>query len=176
MTRQTEPMSPDAEIEPAPGALPVEPRGADQAFAVGRRRVLGLAVAAGAVGLVAACGGGNDSTSSAATTSGSSPSTPSSSPPAGGLAKTAEIPVGGGVVLEAKKVVVTQPAAGTFKAFTATCTHASCIVASVANGLITCPCHGSQYSATDGSVKRGPATGALTAIAVKVEGDSVVRA
>jgi Rieske Fe-S protein len=47
------------------------------------------------------------------------------------VATTAEIPVGGGAVLKDKKVVVTQPEAGTFKAFTAVCTHQGCIVQEV---------------------------------------------
>ena len=39
-----------------------------------------------------------------------------------------------------------------------------------------CPCHGSQYSVKDGSVTGGPAPKALAAIAVKVDGDQVVKA
>ncbi|MDQ1640823.1 MAG: hypothetical protein QOJ90_174 [Actinomycetota bacterium] len=169
-------MSPHVEIEPAHGDSPTETRGPHEAFMVGRRRVLGLAVAAGAVGVVAACGGGSDPSSSATTTAAS---TPPSSPATTGpvpLAKTADIPVGGGIVIDAQKVVVTQPTSGTFKAFTAICTHASCLVDSVANGVISCPCHGSQYSATNGAVLRTPATQPLAEIAVKVVGDSVVRA
>ena len=48
-------------------------------------------------------------------------------------------------VLEAKQVVITQPTQGTFKAFTAVCTHEGCIVTSVADGTITCPCHMGQF-------------------------------
>jgi hypothetical protein len=44
-------------------------------------------------------------------------------PGAGVLAATADIPVGGGRVFAAADVVVTQPRAGTFVAFSATCTH-----------------------------------------------------
>ena len=68
------------------------------------------------------------------------------------MIKTADIPVGGGKIFDADNVVVTQPIAGTFKAFGATCTHQNCLVQSISDGLITCPCHGSQYSITDGSV------------------------
>ena len=78
-----------------------------------------------------------------------------------------------GVVLADKKVVVTQPAAGEFKAFSAVCTHQGCAVASVANGVIVCPCHNSQFSASDGSVKGGPAPAPLAAVAVTVSGDQV---
>jgi Rieske Fe-S protein len=85
------------------------------------------------------------------------------------------VPVKGGVVLDDKKIVVTQPASGEFKAFTAVCTHQSCTVASVKANTITCPCHGSTYSALDGSVQGGPAPSPLREIPVTVEGDQVVR-
>ena len=78
--------------------------------------------------------------------------------------------------MDAEKVVVTQPAEGEFKAFTAVCTHQGCVVGSVADNEISCPCHGSLFSAEDGSVVTGPATAPLTEIEVQVKGGSVVRA
>jgi Rieske Fe-S protein len=92
------------------------------------------------------------------------------------LATTAEIPVGGGKVLTAQKIVITQPQAGTFHAFTAICTHQGCIVNTVSGGTINCPCHGSEYSIVNGSVVRGPAPLPLAAVAIKVEGTSIVQA
>ncbi|MCI3225107.1 Rieske (2Fe-2S) protein [Streptomyces sp. NP-1717] len=89
------------------------------------------------------------------------------------LAKTADIPEGGGKVFEAQGVVVTQPSAGQFKAFSSECTHSGCAVGSIANGTITCPCHGSQFDASDGSVKKGPATKPLGAASITVEGDEI---
>lgn len=89
------------------------------------------------------------------------------------LAKVADVPVGGGLVLEGRRIVLTQPQAGTIKAFTAVCTHQGCVVADVSNGTINCPCHGSAYKIADGSVANGPATRALRSIAVKVEGTEV---
>jgi hypothetical protein len=41
-------------------------------------------------------------------------------------------------VFPAEKVVVTQPSAGEFKAFSAVCTHLQCVVDQVANGTIDC--------------------------------------
>jgi Rieske Fe-S protein len=69
--------------------------------------------------------------------------------------------VGGGVVLDNAAYVVTQPKKGTYKAFTSVCTHAGCTVASVVNGRIHCGCHGSNYSASNGSVVTGPAVAPL---------------
>ena len=150
-----------------------------------RRRMLQLAVVTGVGGTVlAACGGGDEPTAST-TTSDPAPESPSPSPsedgssPAGGgggLVATGDVPVGGGVILDGKKIVVTQPSKGTFKAFTAVCTHQQCTVASVRKGLISCPCHGSGFDAADGSVRNGPASSPLREIAVTVEGDQVVEA
>jgi Rieske Fe-S protein len=92
------------------------------------------------------------------------------------LATTAEIPVGGGKVLTAQKIVITQPQAGTYHAFTAICTHLGCIVNSVSGGTINCPCHGSKYSIVNGSVVNGPAPLPLAAVSIKVEGTSIVEA
>ena len=170
MSRKTEVMQqteqPDAPLAP-PGTS--------------RRSVLGAAVAVGAVGVVAACGGGGEAKAPAASTSAAStePSTASSSPAADGgeaLTSTADVPVGSGVILADAKVVVTQPKAGTFKAFSSTCTHMNCQVTSISDGRIACPCHGSSYSIADGSVEGGPAPRPLPKVAIKVEGDEVIRA
>ena len=48
-----------------------------------------------------------------------------------------------------------------FNALSVQCTHEGCPVNPPVNGVITCPCHGSQYN-LDGSVRHGPAQFALT--------------
>jgi Rieske Fe-S protein len=92
------------------------------------------------------------------------------------LARTADIPVGGGKILTDKKIVITQPQAGSFDAFTAVCTHQGCTVGSVAGGTINCPCHGSKFSITNGSVVNGPATSPLAPVSIKAQGSSIVQA
>jgi Rieske Fe-S protein len=109
----------------------------------------------------------------ASSAAGSAPAAAGGAPAA--LATTAEIPVGGGKILTAQKIVITQPQAGTFHAFTAICTHLGCIVNSVSGGTINCPCHGSKYSIVNGSVVNGPAPLPLAAVAIKVEGTSIVQ-
>lgn len=142
-----------------------------------RRAILGAAAAVGAAGVVAACGGSSPSTSAPSTSGASTEPTASASPSTGeALTTTAKVPVGSGVILADAKVVVTQPTAGEFKAFSSTCTHMSCQVSGFAGDRITCPCHGSSYSIVDGSVQGGPAPRPLPKVAVKVEGDEVVRA
>lgn len=86
---------------------------------------------------------------------------------------TADIPVGGGVVVAEPPVVLTQPTVGEFKAFTSICPHQGCKVSEVSNNEIYCPCHGSKFSALDGSVIQGPATEGLAAAAVAVDGTKV---
>ncbi len=89
------------------------------------------------------------------------------------LAATSQIPVGSGKIFTGPRVVVTQPAAGDFKAFSAVCTHMGCIVNQISDGTIDCPCHGSQYSITTGDVVAGPAPSPLPAKQITVSGDSV---
>ncbi|MFF8972589.1 Rieske (2Fe-2S) protein [Streptomyces sp. NPDC014995] len=149
-----------------------------------RRTVVAAAGAAGLTVALTACGGSDDDASSSSASSGGSTGSTGStggseSASTGGaaagsaLTTTAEIPEGGGKVFDAEKVVVVQPTAGEYKAFSAVCTHAGCAVKSVADGVINCPCHQSNFSVTDGSVKSGPATKPLPEVQITVSGDSI---
>lgn len=140
-----------------------------------RRAVLGGVAAVGAGAVLAACGGDTASDTGNGGSSGSDRGGSGGDAPADGvLGTTDKVPVGGGTVFQDAKVVVTQPTEGDFKAFTAVCTHSGCTVASVDGDTIQCNCHGSQYSATDGSVTRGPAPEALGAKKVEIDGDNIV--
>ncbi|MBA3780774.1 MAG: Rieske (2Fe-2S) protein [Nocardioides sp.] len=92
------------------------------------------------------------------------------------LAKTSDIAVGACTVYPDAKVVVTQPTEGEFKCFTAVCTHQGCLVSSGSDGVIPCNCHGSQFSLEDGSPQAGPATTALAAVEIVVDGDNIALA
>jgi len=118
----------------------------------------------------------SDQTGSGQTGSGpsSSPQPASGQPPS--LALTSDVPVGGGKILADKKIVITQPRAGSFEAFTAICTHQGCTVSSVSGGTVNCPCHGSKFSIANGSVVTGPAPSALAPVSIKVQGTSIVQA
>ncbi|MFC8174538.1 Rieske (2Fe-2S) protein [Streptomyces sp. NPDC057325] len=144
-----------------------------------RRTVLLAAAALTATG----CGADGDDDGGTATATPEAPETPEASespdPPeddGGALARTSEIPVGGGAVFPEEKVVVTQPTAGEFKAFSAVCTHQGCLVNKVADGTIDCPCHGSKFRVADGSVVTGPATRPLPAERIDVSGGTITLA
>ncbi|MGW1672169.1 Rieske (2Fe-2S) protein [Streptomyces sp. NPDC002324] len=134
-----------------------------------RRTVLATG-AAGTAALLMGCGGdeGGDTAER---------SSPGDTAADGGeeLAKTADIPVGGGKIFDEQKIVVTQPAEGDFKAFSAVCTHMGCIVSSVSDGTIDCACHGSKFKVADGAVVHGPATEPLPAEKITVAGNSILR-
>jgi Rieske Fe-S protein len=90
------------------------------------------------------------------------------------LGQASDIPVGGGAIYKAAKVVVTQPASGQYKAFSAVCTHVGCIVNKVTNGTIDCPCHGSEFKITNGAVVTGPAPSPLPAKQIKIVDGRVI--
>jgi len=129
-------------------------------------RGAGLVVAAGAL---AACSKSEEKPAA----TGDSGSSAAAKPAGDVITKTADVPVGGGVIVG--EVVVTQPAAGSFKGFSSKCTHKGCAVNKVADGTIDCPCHGSKFN-LDGSVANGPATAPLETMAIAVKGDSIVSA
>jgi Rieske Fe-S protein len=114
-------------------------------------------------------GGFTPATSGTGTSAGDS----APAPAATALAATSQVPDGGGKIIDGENIVITQPQSGSFRAFSAICTHEGCFVSSVSNGTINCPCHGSKFSIKDGSVVKGPATRPLAAIAIKVEGASI---
>lgn len=137
---------------------------------VGRRTLLrgagGTVVAA--CGLVG-CGGDDEAGSGGTETSGGG---------GGTTVSAADVPVGGGTIVE-ETYVVTQPTKGDFKAFSAACTHQGCVVAEVADNTITCNCHGSQFDAETGEPVSGPSGAAASSIdplpeePISVDGDTI---
>ena len=137
---------------------------------VTRRVILrGAALGGVALPLLAACGSDTEAAKQPAT----SDSTSTGSGAGMDIATTADVPVGGGTIFADEKIVLTQPAEGEFKAFTAVCTHKGCTVTTVKDGTINCPCHGSKFSIEDGSVQDGPAPSPLPAKNVEVTGSSL---
>jgi Rieske Fe-S protein len=139
--------------------LPMTETSGPPSVHLSRRSVIAGAAAIGVTSALAACGSDPE---------------PASSGTGTGTTKTvsaSQVPVGGAAIVG--DVVVSQPTAGSYKAFSAVCTHQNCVVSRVEGTKITCPCHGSQFSATDGSVITGPANRALIAKTVTPSGDTL---
>ena len=128
----------------------------------------------GAVPSAMAMGPAAPAASPGATSDGGS--TPKKEPATRGvvLGSAGEIPVGGGMVFTAARIVVTQPARGQYHAFSAVCTHVGCVVNQVSSGTIDCPCHGSRFKITDGAVVAGPAPSPLPKRQIRIVGGKVV--
>ncbi|MDL5158006.1 Rieske (2Fe-2S) protein [Actinomycetospora termitidis] len=134
-----------------------------------RRALCGLVVALAAPAALAACSSGSESGGQAPPAGGSGGGGTTTAPPAGGT-PVAQIPVGGGTVVDGPNgpVLLTQPQAGVIKAFDAACPHQGTPVDPPEGGTITCPNHGSQFDATSGALKKGPAESGLTPVATTV--------
>ncbi|GAA0392437.1 MULTISPECIES: Rieske (2Fe-2S) protein [Micromonospora] len=145
-----------------------------------RRALLAGAGAAGAAAMLAACGGGDDD--GAANTSPGPQVTNTGDAGGGGrqdsqsLARTSDIPVGGGAILSAQGIVITQPSPGEFRGFDPKCPHQGCNVTTIEGGTINCVCHNSRFSIEDGSVQSGPSPAPLGRKDVKVSGDQIALA
>ena len=86
-----------------------------------------------------------------------------------------EVPVGGSyeVSLDGRRVLISQPTAGTVTGFSARCTHQGCTVRATEDGLV-CPCHGSEFDPATGAAVHGPATEPLAPVGVAISGPDVV--
>lgn len=91
----------------------------------------------------------------------------------------ASVPSGSGLLVDMPgnaQLLVVQPRSGEFRAFNPSCPHVGSFVNPPAQGVITCPLHGSTFDASDGSVRKGPATSGLVEVAVVRSGDDLVLA
>lgn len=141
---------------------------------VSRRHALtGAATAGLGLPLLSACGGDSETASDGGSApSSSAPSTSASGGSGGAIATTADVPVGGGLIVADSQVVITQPTEGQFKGFSSTCTHEGCQVAEVQE-TINCPCHGSTFSLETGEPTGGPAPSPLGEVPLDVQGDRI---
>ncbi|MFK0256858.1 Rieske (2Fe-2S) protein [Streptomyces sp. NPDC090445] len=141
---------------------------APQPPAAARRTVLkGAAAIVGAAGAGAALTGCSTETNSGA----GSPAVPTAPVE---LGAASEVPVGGAKLYRERKLVVSCPAEGQYKAFSAQCTHAGCVLDKIVEGQGNCPCHGSRFDVATGKVLRGPATDPLPAVPVRAEGGKLI--
>ncbi|GAA2807097.1 Rieske (2Fe-2S) protein [Streptomyces showdoensis] len=130
-----------------------------------RRTVLKGAALAGAAGLgVSACS--TDSKLGHA-------QTPTPTAPVA-LGAPDEVPVGGAKLYREQRLLVHCPAKGQYKAFSAQCTHAGCVLDKIEDNEGNCPCHGSRFDVTTGKALQGPATVPLPEVPVRVENGKLI--
>jgi thiosulfate dehydrogenase [quinone] large subunit len=152
---------------------------------VERRTLVRSAVVAAGIGAATVVGGTTlallrRASSRSSTTSGTSGAAaagqPSASSTASGvsIAAASSVPVGSAKSFTApggQPAFLLHPAADTFVAFSAICTHQGCPVSYVGPGF-QCPCHGSTFD-QNGQVTAGPAPSPLPKIPVKVTNGEV---
>lgn len=127
---------------------------------VSRRTLLGAAGAAGATVGLAACADAE------------SRPVPQDVRRGHVVAQTTDIPEGGGAVIWDSKLVITQPEAGEYRAFSAVCKHAGCTVRDVSD-RIECHCHGSNFDLATGEPLNGPATEPLEPFDLDIDGTDI---
>ncbi|MEU7992593.1 Rieske (2Fe-2S) protein [Rothia amarae] len=140
--------------------------------AVSRRLALGGA-GVGVAGVTLTACGSNDSDAGKSAEGGLTEAKKPSAPT--DIAAAADVPVGSALKATSGdlSVMVTQPSEGKFKAFSSVCTHQGCQL-NVQNKNLACPCHASQFSIEDGSVKGGPAPEPLPEYAVEVKDGRII--
>lgn len=85
----------------------------------------------------------------------------------------ADLPPGGSRLVQHKGVEYIVVNTGEeYRAYTTKCTHLGCPVA-FKDGVMRCPCHGSQYDPLTGEVIHGPAKKPLSRLDISVVGDKI---
>jgi len=143
-----------------------------------RRGVMCGLAGLGAAGALAACGTADspsaESSSDDATTGAADDATTGSTGGGEALAATADVPEGGGIVVD--ETVLVQPSADEFLAFSAVCPHMGTIVdAPDADGNIICPNHQSTWT-IEGELEQGPAEVNLSSVEITVEDGQIFAA
>lgn len=87
-----------------------------------------------------------------------------------------DVPYGGAknvVYGDIPAIIINRPDKG-FIAFSRACTHLGCLIEfSKSSQKIICPCHAGTYD-LDGTVISGPPPKPLTAIPLRIEGDTII--
>lgn len=144
-----------------------------------RRGVMCGLAGLGAAGALAACGTAEPPSSGSATTEGvadggGNDGANGDAGQSGALAATADVPVGGGIVVD--QTVLVQPSADEFLAFSAVCPHQGTIVSAPdSDGKIVCPNHQSTWT-IEGDLERGPAETDLSEVEITVEDGQIFTA
>jgi Rieske Fe-S protein len=78
----------------------------------------------------------------------------------------------GATSLDGQGILLFRSSESVVLAFSRKCTHSGCAIGEFADGISTCPCHGSQYD-TGGNVVRGPSQNMLRKYPATLSGSTV---
>ncbi len=132
----------------------------------------GKTAVGGASGTVASGTGSSASPTGTAT----SVATRSPRPTGTRVLAASAVPVGGAAYFldpsQQLPAFAVQPVPGTYRAFSAVCTHAGCTVQfDRPTEQFVCPCHGSVFEAATGAVVQGPAAAPLPGVPIRLGPD-----
>ena len=132
-----------------------------------RSLLLGAGALGGSALALSAC---TESPTGTPATTAAGPSVPAGT--AVRVGKLSEVKVGGTATgqFNGKTVVIFRSDDKTVLAYDATCTHAGCPVAPAGEDF-ECPCHGSSFKGSDGSVIQGPARAPLAKLKAAIDGE-----
>jgi Rieske Fe-S protein len=125
------------------------------------------------------CGLAALSVAGCSTSTGKKTPGPGTARPGDRLAAVADVPVGGGVLVDTPgngQLLLVRPEAGKLVAFNPACPHQGTTVNPPTAGEITCPTHRSGFDLATGAVRTGPAPRGLAEVAVTVSGSDVLLA
>jgi nitrite reductase/ring-hydroxylating ferredoxin subunit len=92
------------------------------------------------------------------------------------VGKADDVPVGEARAFDVGgTVVAVAHTEGAWFAIDDTCTHRQCSLAEgdIYEGVVTCPCHGSEFDLSSGEAVNGPAEDPVRTYEVRVEGEEV---
>jgi Rieske Fe-S protein len=167
MSRLNQPMGPDVYL--CEGTLTAHGEGQRMNPDAGpsRRSVLAASATACSACALAACAPAGDGGEA-----GGKPAPATTGGAVVQILKLTDVPVGGSANGEAagQEILIHRADETTVLAYSAVCTHQGCTVAP-AGEEFRCPCHGSVFSAADGSVLDGPALKPLQRFAAAIDGE-----
>ena len=141
--------------------MTVMPHTPNASSALSRRTALALGGATASARALAACSPGGSAPAGEAP-----PAEPTE------VGSLADLPVGGtaSAQLGSAPILLSRPAEGEVKAFSAICTHQQCVVAET----FGCACHGSEFDRSTGEPTQGPAVQPLQEYTVTLDGDTIL--
>ncbi|MDB1088511.1 Rieske (2Fe-2S) protein [Streptomyces sp. ACA25] len=90
------------------------------------------------------------------------------------LGPASEVPVGGARIYPEHKVLVSRPSEEDYRAYSAVCTHAGCVLSGTRDLEADCACHGSRFDSATGRVLQGPAHESLPEIPLRSENGRLI--